>query len=445
MREFLVPSLQDLQDLSSYSVVSDERKLSSAKRMSESASNSGDSDTDLPKKKLVSIHMLAGKEARKHRASQQTNCSKSSSSKTIPVGFHAAAFILPQTEHRENSERKEQHVKDLEREVELLRASSTSNGGAFAVKLEHENNALKLRNATLQKQVSELQAENSMLRQMTFGFDFGGSIGGMSSHKAALPAPAFVSQQRNPAAPLQTVPPPFASSTFGFSFPDLTTSASPNSLVRSPASMSSMSTSSSTSTDLASFLGSTQATQKPFGDSLDFTNLFPAEIPALDLRNVPIDVNLDSFMFDNQDWLNLSGSTTAALSKPATSSLGISASASNIVKILDEDAEGCSLSQLPDVSCLKTALKSIASLKDKGHMVDDMCDTFQEYISRHTTAILDGKKGPECPLEVYKKKLAIIESCQGSATDSQLVLSIFAVAKDKYCAFLDKAVMNGLN
>ncbi|KAJ3242988.1 hypothetical protein HDU78_000941 [Chytriomyces hyalinus] len=415
MREFLVPSLQDLQDLSSYSVVSNERKLG-AKRMSESASNcSGDSDNDLPKKKL----------GRKP-------------ANTEPANKRIAQNRQAQRLYRE---RKEQHVKDLEREVELLRASSTFNGGATSVKLEHENSALKLQNAALQKQVSELQAENAMLRQMTFGFDYGGNIG-MS--KAALPAPSSFVGQRN-SAPLQNVP-PFSSSTFGFSFPDLT-SASPNSLVRSPASMS---TSSSTSTDLASFLGTAQAVQKPFGDSLDFTNLFPAEIPPLDLRNVPIDVNLDSFMFDNQDWLNLSGlnATTTAISKPATSSLGISASASNIVKVLGEngeDAEGCSLSQLPDISGLNTALKSVTSLKDKGHLIDEMCDVFQEYITRHTTAVLGSKKAPECPLEVYKKKLAIIESCQGSASDSQLVLNIFAVTKDKYCAYLDKAVMNGCN
>ncbi|KAJ3266859.1 hypothetical protein HDU77_009319 [Chytriomyces hyalinus] len=410
MREFLTPSLHELQDLSAY-LVSNDAEGGHGKRVSGSASNcSGDSDTDQPKKKL----------GRKP-------------ANTEPANKRIAQNRQAQRLYRE---RKEQHVKDLERQVEELKAASTGNAGASVLGLEMENGALKAQNAALLKQVADLQTENAMLRQMTFSYDFGSGVGVGATQAGSSPSSSLVSQTNS--AFLQNVS-PFSSPSFGLGFPNLA-AVSPNSLMKSPASVS---VPSPASTDLVSLLGS-HVSQKPYSSALDFSVMFPPTNGAPDFGKVPIDVRLDSFMFDDQDWLTMSGLTSSAsVNKPTTAPAVLNPSATRGIKALSENGEEDVLAQLADVSGLADALKSVPSLKDKAYLVDDVCFVFQEFISKATKAIMEGRTAPDCPLEMYKKKLAIIESCQGDAVDSQRVLDIFAVTKEKFCGFLDKAACAG--
>ncbi|KAI8839713.1 hypothetical protein BJ741DRAFT_598478 [Chytriomyces cf. hyalinus JEL632] len=434
MREFLTPSLHELQDLSAY-LVSNDGEGGHGKRVSGSASNcSGDSDTDQPKKKL----------GRKP-------------ANTEPANKRIAQNRQAQRLYRE---RKEQHVKDLERQVEELKAASTGNAGASVLGLEMENGALKAQNAALLKQVADLQTENAMLRQMTFSYDFGSGVGVGSAQAGSSPS-SLVSQTNS--AFLQNVS-PYSSPSFGLGFSNLA-AVSPNSLMKSPASVS---VPSPASTDLVSLLGS-HVSQKAYSGALDFSSMFPPINGAPDFGKVPIDVRLDSFMFDDQDWLTMSGlASSASVNKLTTAPAVLNATAtSSGIKALSENGKEDVLSQLADVSGLVSALKSVPSLKDKAHLVDDVCFVFQvsetvffrflgtcgsnffvlfacqEFISKATKAIMEGRTAPDCPLEMYKKKLAIIESCQGDAVDSQRVLDIFAVTKEKFCGFLDKAACAG--
>ncbi|KAJ3237708.1 hypothetical protein HDU81_009091 [Chytriomyces hyalinus] len=409
MREFLTPSLHELQDLSAY-LVSNDADGGHGKRISGSGSNcSGDSDTDQPKKKL----------GRKP-------------ANTEPANKRIAQNRQAQRLYRE---RKEQHVKDLERQVEELKAASTGNSGPSVLGLEMENGALKAQNAALMKQVADLQTENAMLRQMTFSYDFGSGVGvGVAQQAGSSPSSSLVSQANS--AFLQSVP-PYASPSFGLGFPNLA-AVSPNSLMKSPTNIS---VPSPVSTDLVSLLGN--VSQKAYPGALDFSVMFPPTNGAPDFGKVPIDVRLDSFMFDDQDWLNMSGLASSGSVNKFTAPV-LNTSAPSGLKALSENGkEDDVLAQLADVSGLANALKAVPSLKDKAHMVDEVCMVFQEFISKATKAIMEGKPAPDCPLDMYKKKLAIIESCQGHAVDSQRVLDIFAVTKEKFCGFLDKAACMG--
>ncbi|KAJ3411520.1 hypothetical protein HDV05_002081 [Chytridiales sp. JEL 0842] len=88
-------------------------------------------------------------------------------------------------------ERKEQYVRDLEKRVEMLEAmrkndplphaagassttsSSSSDDPSAISHLPHvESEALANENSTLRQRISELESENTILREMHFGFDF---------------------------------------------------------------------------------------------------------------------------------------------------------------------------------------------------------------------------------------------------------------------------------
>ncbi|KAJ3191749.1 DNA-binding transcription factor yap1 [Irineochytrium annulatum] len=107
-------------------------------------------------------------------------------------------------------ERKERYVRDLEARVEEL--ENASKGGAASapaapskdmMEVEHENKKLKQR-------VSELESENSILREMTFSFDFPASSVPNAPGSVIIPA---ANSTTSPLAPSLASPAAFGSTT----------------------------------------------------------------------------------------------------------------------------------------------------------------------------------------------------------------------------------------
>ncbi|KAJ3059944.1 DNA-binding transcription factor yap1, partial [Rhizoclosmatium hyalinum] len=319
-------------------------------------------------------------------------------------------------------ERKANHVKELESKVAELTALVEGKGPS---KTELE----------LQQKVEALTAENSLLRQMTFSFDF-------SHPLAALGMPPVVTgglANLFASPPVISNPSPSASLTSDDAFtallmqsipgmPAIPTTASPASSTSTPPSFASV-----TSNQLVQ----SPAVSVKTADPLDFTSLidFTSFRDNTSASQKPIN-GLD----DNEpDFLEslLRTNSTPPPAKTATPSPSETTSA------LPEHEELCeqALKEMPYLGEAYDTMKAIPSLKDSDNLIEELCDVFVEC---STKCIYETLKTGVCPGEnptpgsVYEHmanvKSKVLSKC--TPEDGEKVIKVMNYTKEKHTEFL---------
>ncbi|KAI8620918.1 hypothetical protein BC830DRAFT_1077503 [Chytriomyces sp. MP71] len=376
---FVIPSLAEIDGLSAFAVAALPRASKRAKDVSIAVYPGDDSadeadglllgpDDDKPKKKL----------GRKP-------------ANTEPANKRIAQNRQAQRLYRE---RKEQHVRDLEKQVEDLKAALDAAEGGNVTAILSENDNLK-------KEVAKLQEDNAFLRQMTFSFDLASIGGTVAAATVATPTSTVSSSISIVAAANETAAALLSAANVGASFgsdlfPSLPRPHYGNSPVESLTSFSAIAPNASSNASPVSNM-----------------------LPQVDFASLlTFDGMSNQFLFDDHpNWM------TGATSFP-------NASMSAMWQQAGADT-GMSDSMHSNLNGVRMALKSVPSLRDKLQLVDELCDMFMELTKKGTQATRTNNPLPECPVEVYQTKATILECCKDSPQDAQKVLSTFEAAKEK--------------
>ncbi|KAI8613618.1 hypothetical protein BC830DRAFT_1131469 [Chytriomyces sp. MP71] len=242
---------------------------------------------------------------------------------------------------------------------------------------------------------------------MTFSFDFA-SMGETTAAATPVPAAVLPSASSLVAAANETAAALLSAANVGATFgSDMFTSLARPTFGTSPAE------------SLTSFPSVTPT-------SVSVSNASPMNnvLPQLDFASLlSFDDMSNQYLFDDQqDWMTGAASFPNVLMPAMWEQTGADT--------------GMSESMRSNLNGVRMALKSVPSLRNKLQLVDELCDMFMDLTTQGTQATRSYNPLPECTVEVYKTKAAILECCKNSPQDCQKVLGIFEAAKDKYLQYI---------
>ncbi|KAI9349668.1 hypothetical protein BDR26DRAFT_634109 [Obelidium mucronatum] len=440
---FLVPSLTTLEGLAPFSVeggVTSHKRKDGGNERAAPASAAATSDDEQAQKKPRQ------KPGRKLDTSQPTD-------KRVAQSREA---------QRAFRERKANHVKELEARVAELTRIVEQKGPS--------KNELELA-----EKVQSLQAENAMLRQITFAFDFshpisassltlnnglpfGGSVGLASSLNSGtggnldfltglMPSPpSMASSVSNPSPSLNLEDDAFAA-LFMQTITPPPSSGSPATLLLPTTSASNIAQHPPHPPTISSVtIPSPNINFTAFRDTIPQVNGLNDDEPdflesLLAANNSPSNGSNNS---NNSS--NTSPTSTTAASVPSTSNTCDDASCEGFDK---ETCEDIAKSGMPHLRDAYKALKAIPSLQKEDALIDELCDVFITVSTKCTEeTMLTGVCPAENPVsgsiyeDMKRVHAKVLSKCDGD--DGVAFTNLIKDVREKHQAHLEKTVFAGL-